>query len=483
MTNPAEVPPPRSRAPSRTLLAGLIVALAVGVGVDQLLAGRPPAGLDAIREKLGGDTSRPGRGEDAYALPAANRTTRDTPRFFEGQRLFNLNWVKAPSRIGALDGRGPTFNRPRCSGCHERDGRGRPPDPKDPEAAMNSILVRLSVPGKGPHGGPNPHPAYGLQLQERSIAGVPGEGRAFIRWETVKGAYGDGTPYTLRRPMLQFERLAFGPLGPDIRTSLRVAPQLVGMGLLDAVPAAAIRRMADPKDRNGDGISGRVNRVWNPATGRMEIGRFGWKSGSATLRQQIADAFRNDMGLTNRLFPTENCPPPQTACRAAPTGGSPEVSDRILADVVFYISMLAVPHRRRVEAADVRRGQELFGRIGCAGCHRPTLRTGKHPSIPGLSNQVIHPFTDLLLHDMGPGLADRRPEYRASGREWRTAPLWGIGLVPEVNGHRLYLHDGRARGLAEAILWHGGEAEAAKERFRMLSKAARDALLAFLKSL
>lgn len=441
----------------------------------------PDTEVRPVGAALGGATSRAGAGEDAFALPAANLPKALNTRFFEGQRLFNLTWVVAPSTIGQLDGRGPTFNRPSCSGCHFKDGRGRPP--AESGGAMNSMLVRLSVPGAGPRGGPKPHPAYGGQLQERANPGIPPEGRAFIDWKTVTGRYGDGAPYALRRPVLRFGKLAFGPLGAKILTSPRVAPQLVGMGLIDAIPDDAIRRRADPGDRNRDGISGRVNVVWDRTAKRLRPGRYGWKAGHPTLEQQIADAYRQDMGITNRLYPRENCPPVQTACAAAPNGGQPEVSDRILADVTFYISSLAVPLRRKAKDGTVRRGEALFTKIGCAACHVPTFRTGKHPTIPGLSNQVIHPFSDFLLHDMGPGLADARPEFRATGREWRTPPLWGIGLVPAVNGHRLYLHDGRARGLAEAILWHGGEAERAKQRFRQLPKAARDALIAFLRSL
>ncbi len=452
------------------LLAG--TAVWRGIGTSDI----PAVGAD-----LGGATSRAATGEDAFALPAANLPKTRQDRFFAGQRLFNLTWVKAPSAIGQLDGRGPTFNRPRCSGCHFKDGRGRPP--ATPDGAMNSMLVRLSITGAGVHGGPRAHPAYGLQLQQRSIPGVPPEGRALLTWRPVSGRYGDGTPYTLRRPVLRFAKLAFGPLGAQLRTSLRVAPQLVGMGLIDAIPAAAIRHRADPDDRNRDGISGRINLVWDRSAKRHRLGRYGWKAGHPSLVQQIADAYRQDMGLTNRLFPRENCPPVQTACAGAPHGGRPEVSDRILADVTFYVSTLAVPRRRNTNNPAVIEGGKLFSRLGCAACHAPTMETGKHPAISALSNQVIHPFSDFLLHDMGPGLADGRPAFRASSREWRTPPLWGIGLVPAVNRHRLYLHDGRARGLVEAILWHSGEAEGAKQRFRQLPKGARDALIAFLRSL
>ncbi len=438
---------------------------------------RPTAPVGAV---LGGAASRADRSTDAFRLPPPKLDAELLARFFAGQRLFNLGWVAAPSPLVETDGLGPTFNRVACGRCHERDGRGRPP--VAPDAPMLSMLLRLAVPGTNRHGGPKPHPAYGDQLQDHAIPGVKPEGRAAIAWREIAGRYGDGTPYRLRAPRLVLKDLAFGPPGPGLRLSARVAPQLTGMGLLAGVPAKTILAGADPDDRDRDGISGRPNRVWDRAARRTVLGRFGWKAGQPSLAQQTARALSADMGLTSRLYPAPNCPPVQTACRKAPSGGDPEVSDRQRADIVFYISLLAVPERRGADTAPVKRGETLFSAIGCAACHRPTLATGPN-KVPALSNQTIHPFTDLLLHDMGRGLADGFAEYAASGREWRTPPLWGIGLFRTVNGHNLYLHDGRARSLAEAILWHGGEAERARERFRTLPKADRDAVIAFLESL
>jgi CxxC motif-containing protein (DUF1111 family) len=344
---------------------------------------------------------------------------------------------------------------------------------------MLSMVVKLSA-GNDETTGPVPHPAYGLQLQDRAIAGVPHEGRALIRWVETEGRYGDGTPYTLRRPEVRFAELAFGPLaGADI--SLRIAPGVFGTGLLQAIPEAAIRAAADPEDEDGNGISGRVQEV-TAANGETRLGRFGWKAGQTDLEHQTASALYFDMGLTTRRFPEENCPRPQGACRAAPNGGQPEVSDEQVALIANYVTLLAVPARRDAEDPAVLHGGRLFGQIGCAACHTPLHRTGAAPDATR-ANQVIHAYTDLLLHDMGAGLADGRGEYRASGREWRTAPLWGIGLAETVNGNGFYLHDGRARNLAEAILWHGGEAEAARQRFRTMPAADRAALLAFLRSL
>lgn len=428
-----------------------------------------------IGAKLGGATSRPNAGLDSFALPAANLPKGELPRFFEGQRLFNIAFVRAPSPVPGLAGLGPTFNRPSCGACHTKDGRGQPP--QGPEDALMQMVVRLGVsnPRRGLFGAPDPN--YGLQLNDRAIEGVPAEGQAEIAWEEIEGRYADGDAYRLRRPRLGFRKLAFGPLGRETAHSLRVAPQLVGMGLLEAIPESDVRGWAEANRAHPDGVRGVPRRAGGA------IGRFGWRAEQTSVPAQIASALINDMGLTTSQHPEKNCPPVQAACRAAVSGPRPNVSDEALRTMAFYISTLAVPERRDAERAEVRRGEKVFAAIGCAACHRMTARTSAHPTIPILSDQTIHPFTDLLLHDMGDGLADGLYEGDVSGRMWRTAPLWGIGLVPLVNGHENYLHDGRARGIAEAILWHGGEAEPAKDRFRALPNADRAALIAFLRSL
>ncbi len=470
------------------IAAGIALALAgwgmsVLLGAPALGAGTPDAGSVEVRpigEAPGGAVSRRVQNRTAFSLSAPELPLARVRVFFFGNRLFNTNWTTAPASVESFDGLGPIFNRVSCSGCHVRDGRGRPP--VDGEDRMLSMLVRLSVPGDGPHGGPKAHPTYGDQLGDRAIQGVEPEGRAVIEWREVEGEYGDGTPYTLRRPELRFEDLAYGPLGDDIMISPRVAPAVFGLGLLEAIPEAAILAGADPEDENGDGISGRPNRVHSIAADEPALGRFGWKANQPSLRQQNAGAAFGDIGLTTSLFPQENCMEGQVACAAAQTGGAPEVSDEFLDKLTFYTQTLAVPVRRNVDDPEVERGETLFHVAGCAGCHTPTFTTGEH-EVDVLEGQTIHPFTDLLLHDMGEGLADGRPDFAAGGREWRTPPLWGIGLVETVNDHALFLHDGRARGLAEAILWHGGEADAAKEAFRTMDAADRAALIAFLRSL
>jgi CxxC motif-containing protein (DUF1111 family) len=254
------------------------------------------------------------------------------------------------------------------------------------------------------------------------------------------------------------------------------------VGLLEAVSDAEILSREDPKDADGDGISGRANRVLDLITGREAIGRFGWKAGQPTLRQQNAAAFLGDLGITTSLFPQQNCPPEQAACRSAVSGGEPEAEDKILDRVTTYTQLLAVPERRDFDAPSVKAGEELFHKARCQACHVPSLVTGDH-TLPELAHQRIFPYTDLLLHDLGPALADHRHEAKAGGREWKTPPLWGLGLVRLVNKHQNLLHDGRARGVAEAILWHGGEAEASKEAFRKMNHQERAALVDFVNSL
>jgi CxxC motif-containing protein (DUF1111 family) len=414
-------------------------------------------------------------GPDAYGMPGPTLPEGTRTAFLVGNSFFNRSWVAAPASVVDRDGLGPLFNARSCSTCHLHDGRGRPPEAG--ETAV-SLLVRLSVVDEGQA---RPEPTYGEQLQTHALPGLPAEADVRFDYETVGGRYVDGQPFSLRRPRLRIERPGYGPLAAGVRASPRVAPAVFGLGLLEAVPDATLVALADPDDRDGDGISGRANRVADRATGGRALGRFGWKAEQPTLRQQAAAAFQGDMGITSRLFPAENHTARQPACARRPDGGKPELSERILDDVTAYLRALAVPDRRPGDAR-TERGARLFDDVGCARCHRSTLLTGP-AALPALAGQTIHPYTDLLLHDLGPDLADGRPVFEASAREWRTPPLWGLGLLPVVSGHALLLHDGRARGAAEAILWHGGEAAAAREAFRRLSRADREALLAFLETL
>ena len=444
-----------------------------------LVAGAAHA--DPSREALsGGAATVRATTRQAFGQPLPHLTADQETRFFVGNSFFNRNWVSAPASTTARDGLGPLFNARSCSACHLHDGRGRPPRPGED---MLSMLVRLSVPGQDSQRGVMPEPTYGDQFNGLAVPGVPPEGRALVAYEEVPGAYEDGEPYSLRRPTYSFRDLQYGPMHPDTLLSPRVAPAMVGLGLLEAVPESTLLAMADPDDRDGDGISGRPNRVWDRARQETVMGRFGWKANQPNVAQQVAGAFLGDIGITSPLFPVENCPVDAVACRQASNGGSPELSESLLGHVVFYSRTLAVPAHRNLRVPEVRRGRELFDDAQCNACHTPTLRTGVVANLPDLSEQVIRPYTNLLLHDMGAGLADGRQDYEASGSEWRTPPLWGIGLIETVNRHTFFLHDGRARNLAEAILWHGGEAEVSKERFRRMSREDREALLQFLNSL
>ncbi len=434
-----------------------------------------------VTPQLGGDGTRPIASQKAFSLQMPNAARAHQRAFSFGNRLFNTNWVTAPASVKSFDGLGPLFNRVSCSGCHTLDGRGRPPP--NGTGPLDSMLLRLSIAGRDEHGGPKPYPVYGTQLSERATTGLGAEGTARIAYEDLPGIYGDGGTYTLRKPTYSIIAAAFGPLGDDILISPRVAQHMIGLGLLQAVPDATLMALADPDDADADGISGRVNRVWDQQAKSTAIGRFGWKASQPSLLQQNAAAALGDIGLTTSFNPLENCSGAQTACAAAITGGAPELSDEFLAKLTLYTMTIAVPAQRGAASPQVRHGQMLFRDFGCASCHMPTLVTGNAEAFPEVSSQIIHPFTDLLLHNMGPALSDNRPDYAATGSEWRTAPLWGLGLVETVNGHDNLLHDGRARGFAEAILWHGGEAEAARENFRTAPKDERDALVAFLKSL
>jgi len=437
--------------------------------------------LDEQAARLGGDGTTFTTGRNAFTMPAVNLPQDRRDPFFNGNSLFNRNWTTAPASTTGTDGLGPTFNARSCSSCHFKDGRGRPPLTED--EVMTSMLLRLSVPGTDEHGGPNPEPTYGGQLNPRGILGVPGEGDARVITELVEGSYDDGSRYELSVPRYEVRDLAFGELAEGTMISPRVAPQMIGLGLLQAIDEQDLLARADASDADGDGISGRPNRVWDVAADEVVLGRFGWKANQPRLEQQNSGAFVGDIGITTPLFAVENCTPAQTACEAAPNGGAPELEQRRVDQIDFYSKFLAVPARRHFKDAEVKRGESLFGELGCGACHVATFETGHVDGEPELSGQTIHPYTDLLLHDMGDGLADQRPDYEADGNEWRTPPLWGIGLFNDVNDHTRYLHDGRARNLEEAVLWHGGEAKASADAFKSLARAERDALVRFLESL
>ena len=447
-------------------------------GADAPTVARPIHGPVADRARLGGPATVSADGPNAFSLPIPGLTREERRAFSVGNSFFRDNWVAAPASAEGRDGLGPLFAANSCSACHQEDGRGRPPLVAG-EVGLGWVVFASPRDADG-----EPHPVYGAQVQDQAIAGVRPEARVAVEPVETRGAFADGAGYALLRLVPRLEEPAYGPLG-ELRLSLRVGPQLIGGGLLEAVDDATILALADPDDRDGDGVSGRARLVPVDARGGVapapRVGRFGWKAGQPTLDDQVMAALAGDMGLTNPAHRAES----HTAAQAidAPSGGDPEVDAHKVARLAHYCRTLAVPAQRGAGTPEVERGRALFADAGCAKCHAPTLRTGDASPIALLRGVEFHPFTDLLLHDMGDGLADDRREGDASGREWRTPPLWGIGLIETVNGHTRLLHDGRARSIEEAVLWHGGEAQRARDRFAAMTAADRAALVAFLTSL
>ena len=510
----------RKTSPRRARRASLGGAIAFGaalpllVGAWQTYGAAAEAALGSLLApttdftKLEQGEARPGGGAtsrgsvdnaNAFSLSSGNLDFQRELDFKVGNGIFRKTWVSAPSSTDASDGLGPLFNSRACQSCHLKDGRGHPPLSSDVPDDSGSMLVRLSIPAAtdAEKGRLEAHsvnsigdPTYGGQLQDFAIQGFAAEGKFKIDYQERKVKLADGETVSLRAPSYSLTGLAYGPISPDVMISPRVAPPMIGLGLLEEVPEEQILANADPEDANGDGIAGKPNRVWSREHHTVMLGRFGWKAGVPTIAQQAAEAFAGDIGLSTTMmpFPSGDCTETQKACLDAPNGSSPkyqnaEVGDELLKLVTVYSQNLAVPARRKPDNPEVLKGKEIFYTIGCASCHKPKFVTGEAPGQPHLSHQLIYPYTDMLLHDMGEGLADDRPEGAATGREWRTPPLWGVGLTEIVSGHTLLLHDGRARNVTEAILWHGGEALAARDRFAALSKADRAALLAFVNSL
>ncbi|MCW5621887.1 MAG: thiol oxidoreductase [Burkholderiales bacterium] len=473
------------------LLAAAAALLPAGARLD------PVDDLSALALS-GGALSVMDASETAYTHPAVGLDARQMELFALGHKMFSNRWAFFWFE-NAEFGRGPTSNAQACTTCHANNGRGlttgTPPLPsvgaagevRDhhitvPFEPAPNVVVRVSLPGADAHGGPLPHPQYGDQLQNFGVKGVVAPEASFtIEWSEQVVMLDDGERVSLRKPMLTIGELGYGALGEDALTSLRIAPPLIGLGLLEAIPEETILALAARAPV--DGIRGKVNRVWDESQGKTVLGRFGLKANHGSLREQVAIAFFNDIGLSTPVYPEQNCPPMSQTCREQMVAGRPEITALRLAATKLYVRALAVPVRRNVDDVQVRHGETLFTRARCAICHVPELRTGPFPEMPQLAHQTIRPFTDLLLHDMGEGLSDHRPDYLAGGSEWRTPPLWGIGLAQRVNGADGFLHDGRARNFTEAIMWHGGEAEVSRAAFAGMSRVEREALVAFLQSL
>lgn len=450
-----------------------------------------------FEENAGGaQTVRARRTVDAFSQPAANLTFEQELDFRVGNGMFRRIWVSAPASTIASDGLGPLYNARSCQRCHLKDGRGHPPEGPDDTAV--SMFLRVSVPAPnveqieryiaGTHA-TAPEPTYGTQMQDFSLPGHAPEYRLQIDHEEIEVPLSGGEVATLRRPAYSAADLGYGPLHPEAMLSPRVAPQMIGMGLLEAIPTEDILAWADPDDADSDGISGTPQIVWSDVHDRPMLGRFGHKADNPTVLEQTASAFAGDIGISNPIHRAGSgeCTDAQIDCTAALHGGDPEQDgleiDQVGLDLVtFYSRSLAVPARRDMDDGQVLRGREVFFDAGCAACHRPNYVTHRLEGDDPASFQLIWPYSDMLLHDMGPELADNRPEGRANGQEWRTAPLWGIGMTETVSGHTYFLHDGRARSLLEAVLWHGGEAQAARDAVVEMPPEDRAALIRFLES-
>jgi CxxC motif-containing protein (DUF1111 family) len=503
-----EPPPANNRRLSLLLLPGLSAiciaafAMAIGYGPRALHAETPAVIPDEPGEENPGGSATTKDSIDtreAFSHFSHGIGFEGEAKFKVGNAIFRKLWVSAPSSTTSSDGLGPLYNSRSCQSCHLKDGRGHPPNANYPDDTAESMFLRLSIPPQNEEqkkllaehrANSIPEPVYGEQLQNIAIQGLDNEGHMHIDYKEVPFKLGDGTTVSLRQPAYSAERLKFGPMHPQTMMSPRVAPPMIGLGLIEAIPEQQIRANADPDDKDKDGISGRTNEVWSDDNKAVTLGRFGWKAGIPSIRQQSAHAFAGDMGLSNPLMPNSagDCTAAQSDCLKAPNGasgkdGNIEVGQKLFDHVVFYAQNLAVPPRRNVNDPAMARGKALFYQLGCQTCHKPSFTTGKVEGQPHLSDQKIWPYTDMLLHDMGDGLADNRPEGLASGREWRTAPLWGIGLTKLVSGHTLFLHDGRARNIEEAILWHQGEGLKARDGYSALSKEDREALIKFVESL
>ena len=436
---------------------------------------KKPAKIEPVDEKdwyAGGgqtffDQSSGAFSNDFNGLDGTLEATHGT-----GDAMFDATFITAPSPIN--EGLGPVFNAVSCASCHANDGRSEAPSEGE---LINKLLLRISVPGEGSHGEPLEVPGFGIQFHPKGVFGTPAEGDVSVSYSYVSGTYADGTSYELRIPNFSIQN-TYIPFPSNAVFSPRLSRPVFGLGLLEAIPDWALLANEDVFDSNQDGISGKANYVWDRKSQSTTLGRFGWKAGSPNLLQQVSFALSEDIGVTNFLFPLES-----SYGQSQYVDNGKEISDSLVYALAFYMKTLGVPARRNVTDPDVIKGKQLFGEASCIKCHVPKQQTKINVAFSQLSNQTIYPYTDLLLHDMGSGLADSRKEYQAEGYEWRTPPLWGIGLTEVVNGHSNFLHDGRARSLSEAILWHSGEAENAKLYFKSMSASDRAALIKFLKSL
>ncbi|MEE9319789.1 MAG: di-heme oxidoredictase family protein [Granulosicoccus sp.] len=433
----------------------------------------------------GAGTSRSPLDRHAFSQPLTNLSFSGREQFSLGNALFRKIWVSSPATTQASDGLGPFFNARGCQSCHIQDGRGHLPENDEIASSFLLHLGRYDASNKRWTGDTR----YGNQLQTAAVQGHLAEGVVNIDYTEKVVKFTDGEKLLLRRPSFSIDKLAYGAMDEQTELSPRIAPPMIGMGLLAAISETDILFHEDPKDSDGDGISGRASRIMDEVGTR--VGRFTLKAAQPDVREQSAAAFSSDMGLSSSLQPghSGDCTAGQPHCMGAPHGeqarlGKNEVPDELLDLVTFYSSNLAPPVRRDVSDADVLQGKALFYGAGCTGCHVPKYVTSRDAEEAHHQFQLIWPYTDLLVHDMGEELADGAGHNGGvSGEEWRTPPLWGIGLTKTVNERATWLHDGRARSLLEAVMWHGGEAERARNVVLAMPGQQRKQLIRFLESL
>ncbi len=449
----------------------------------------------------GGATSHKHRSNrHSFSNVFANVSLDEGLDFQIGKAIFEKLWVFSPSSTTASDGLGPLYNARSCARCHKGNGRGSSQtlfDNTPNQVAHLSLLFRLSRPSD--HSAESSRqrktqgfvgdPMYGSQLQSFAWPNGNAEGQVLISYDKVQQSLNGEKPITLRKPRYQLTNLGYGPLHPETTLGARFTPPLIGLGLLNAISNQDLDALSDPNDEDNNGISGKINRVWDPITKTTQYGRFGWKASAASLTQQNLSALNDDIGINSWLFtdPYGNCTKAQTSCREQAHGNTDnqdgfEASKDVTRVLNYFTENLAVPIRYRANDPDVLQGKQQFYTAGCTQCHQPSFVLEENANSK-LATQKIWPYTDLLLHDMGPELADQVGVFDASGSEWRTPPLWGIGLTKTISGTTLFLHDGRAKSLLEAILWHGGEAQAAKNAVVAMTPTERQQLITFLESL
>lgn len=451
-------------------------------------------------EAPGGAASQPHRADrHSFSKPLANLDRQQGLDFRVGRAIFDKLWVFAPSSTTASDGLGPLYNARSCAQCHRGNGRGQleQQTPLAQHKPPVSLFLRLSRPDDGsPEAkrqlqqfGSISDPVYGRQLQTFAWPDGAAEGRLQITYTEKVVHLNGGEQVSLRQPKYDIDQLGYGPLHPQTRISPRFAPAMIGLGLLEAISDEDLKALSDPLDEDNNGISGRLNRVWDREQQRLTVGRFGWKATAPTLNQQNLSALNGDIGISSSLYPDPygDCTDQQADCRRQANGNSsqhehleaPQIMTRVLNNYTRY---LAVPRRHQVAGPATLAGKALFYQAGCVNCHRPSFVT-RGDADPRLASQHIWPYSDLLLHDMGSELADQQDEFSARGNEWRTPPLWGLGLTQAVAGQAQYLHDGRARTLLEAILWHAGEGRSSRQQVINMTPEQRQQLMQFLESL